>query len=117
MDVGVALPDADLRHGAANHACDASDQHLQTSGRGVTSAQHTHTVDDKHGTAKGGLGVLNLVRCKAEQKQMHAPPAPGAFLQCKEQEQWVQLHHPKDEYSLWQRSAAQPEACSGQRQL
>ena len=44
---------------------------------------------------------------------MHVPPALGAFLQCKGQEQWVQVHHPQDEYSLWQRSAAQPGACSG----
>ena len=33
---------------------------------------HTHTMDDgrdKQGTEKGGLDVLDLVRCKAEQKQ------------------------------------------------
>ena len=41
----------------------------------------------RQGTAKGGLDVLDLVRCKAEQKQRHDPPALGAFLQCKGQDQ------------------------------
>jgi hypothetical protein len=32
---------------------------------------HTHKVRDKQGTAKAGLSVVDLVRCRAEQKQKH----------------------------------------------
>ena len=75
---------------------------------------HTHGRRDKQGTGQGGLNVLDLVRCSVKAKACSST-ALGAFLQCKRQEQCAQVLHPDDGYSLWQRSAAQPEACSKQR--
>ena len=68
---------------------------------------HTHGRRDKQGTAKGGLSVLDLVRCKAEQNQKHVPPALGAFLQCEGQTEATTQPHSGTASG----SVAEPEAC------
>ena len=66
------------------HYCRTALTLLQRRRQNAHTHTHTHTHAhgrrNKQGTAKGGLSVLDLVRCKAEQKQSHAPPALGAFL-------------------------------------
>ena len=54
------------------HACNDTQTHNHThADKDTHTHTHTHTHDgrDKQGTEKGGLDVLDLVRCKAQQKQ------------------------------------------------
>ena len=76
--------------------------------------EHTHGRRNKQGTSQGSLNVLDLVRCSVKAKA-RSNTALGAVLQCKRQEQCAQVLHLDDGYSLWQWSAAQPEAYSKQQ--
>ena len=75
-------------------ACGLTHTHTHTRPHTHTHT-HTHNRCNKQGTAKVGLSALDLVRCKAEQKQKHVPPALGAFLQYKGQRMTVPAHVPE----------------------